>query len=499
MTGSTRRLSDVARHLVIPEGIVTSQFPRVYRRLLDVGVSFDQWQQGFGTVALGCRESGKYAASIGGVVASIPRQVGKTYTVGNLIIGLCLEFPNLRAIWTSHHNRTTTNTFRSMQSMVRREKLWPHIAPNGIRTANGEQEIRFANGSIIMFGAREQGFGRGMDAIDVEVFDEAQILGVKALEDMVPATNAARHEHGGLVFFIGTPPRPTDDGDAFTSKRKKALAGLTLHQVYCEISADPDTEPDDQSKFHTFNPSYPHRTPLDAMLRMRENIPDEDSWRREAMGIWPPDTDADDTEHVIDLEQWSDMGKAAPALTGSIALAVDMTPDRKWCSIAAAQRVADGAVHVEVGFHQAPSDEVVPFIIRLIERWEPCALVIDKQSPAMTLVNPLLQAGIEAETTTTTEFVQACGNFYDDAVNAKLSHTGDPLLYGAIEAAHWRDLAGGRAWNRKGQAQISPLVAASLAHYGLLTFGSRVVVPPASPAMDTDLMDVDELDIMGAF
>ena len=133
MTGTTprpseRKLSEVTRHLVIPKGIVTSQFPRVYKRLQDVGVSFDRWQQGFGQIALGCRESGKYAASIGGVVASIPRQVGKTYTVGNLIIGLCLEFPGMRVIWTSHHNRTTTNTFRSMQSMVRKKKVWPHVA-----------------------------------------------------------------------------------------------------------------------------------------------------------------------------------------------------------------------------------------------------------------------------------------------------------------------------------------------------------------------------------
>ncbi|MCH5645152.1 terminase [Gordonia sp. ABSL49_1] len=307
-TVSTPRLSEVARHLIIPEGIVTSAFPRVYRRLTDVGVSFDLWQQGFGQVALGCRADGKYAATIGGVVAPWPRQVGKTYTVGNLVIGACLEFPGLRAIWTSHHNRTTTNTFRSMQAMVRRRRVAPHIAYNGIRTANGEQEIRFANGSIIMFGAREQGFGRGMDAIDWEIFDEAQILGLKALEDMVPATNAAKHQHGGLVFFLGTPPRPGDDGEAFTTKRAKALAGKTADQVYCEISADPSTDPDDQSMYHTFNPSYPHRTPLESMLRMRENIPDAESWRREAMGIWPADGVA-----VVSAQRWRELADPGPS------------------------------------------------------------------------------------------------------------------------------------------------------------------------------------------
>src|SRR5690606_16206925 len=162
----------------------------------------------------------------------------------------------------------TTNTVGSMQGMVRRRKVWPHIAPNGIRTANGEQEIKFADGSIIMFGAREHGFGRGMDAIDVLVFDEAQILSLKALEDMVPSTNQARNPHGALVFFIGTPPRPTDDGEAFTAKRTRALAGDAEDMMYVEIGADPDADLDDREVWAQMNPSFPHRTPVESMLRM---------------------------------------------------------------------------------------------------------------------------------------------------------------------------------------------------------------------------------------
>src|SRR5437899_2664693 len=136
-TLTTPRLSEVARHLVIPDGIETSVWPRVQRRLSDAGVFFDPWQQGFASAALGCRENGKYAATIGGVVASIPRQVGKTFTVGHIVIGLCLEFPGSRWIWTSHHNRTTTNTFRAFQGLVKQKGIAPHLAPGGgIRTAN---------------------------------------------------------------------------------------------------------------------------------------------------------------------------------------------------------------------------------------------------------------------------------------------------------------------------------------------------------------------------
>lgn len=489
MTGTTlrpseRKLSEVARHLVIPDGIVTSQFPRVYKRLQEVGVSFDRWQQGFGQISLGCRDSGKYAASIGGVVASIPRQVGKTYTVGNLIIGLCLEFPGLRVIWTSHHNRTTTNTFRSMQSMVRKKKIWPQVA--AIRTANGEQEIVFTNGSIIMFGAREQGFGRGMEAIDIEVFDEAQILGVKALEDMVPATNAAKHEHGGLVFFIGTPPRPTDDGEAFATKRKKAIKGLTRDQVYVEISADPDTDPDDHSKFATFNPSYPHRTPLESMLRMRENIPDEDSWRREAMGVWPDDDDqGPQTWQIVAENQWNGLVDY-PALTGTIGIGIARV-GAQWV-IAAAQRTDDDRIHVEVGYLRiAANPDIVDLIARVDDVLQPCAIATDARSPAAVIETPLKAAGIELIKSTANQAALMSSGFVDDAEDGLLSHAGQRVLDLALRSAGKRLLPRGD-WvvDAAGDPEVAPLLAVVVARWALLTFESRVSGPAAAPAFDRD-------------
>lgn len=465
MTVSTPRLSEVARHLIIPEGITTSVFPRVYRRLTDVGVSFDTWQQGFGRVALGCRDPlpgedyGRYAASVGGVVASWPRQIGKTYTVGNLLIGLCLEFPGFRAIWTSHHNRTTTNTFRSMQSMVRAKKIWPHVA--AIRTANGEQEIVFVNGSIIMFGAREQGFGRGMDKIDAEVFDEAQILGLKALEDMVPATNAAKHPHGGLVIFIGTPPRPTDDGEAFTTKRAKALSGNTKDQLYCEISADPDVSPEDESKIGTWNPSYPHRTTLDAIRRMLENIPDEDSRRREMQGIWDESGGA-----VFTAAQWSALDDDGPAAdVKPNALAVDMS-HRREVSVAAAW-VVDESTHTEEVWADSDPLDAVDWIAQAAGRRIP--VLVDSASPAMALVPELKARRCNVAVTSATEMAKACGMVFDLVTAGLLTHAAQDSVASAVAGARKRPIrdAGGWGWDRRdGNVNIAPLVALTLSALG---------------------------------
>src|SRR5690625_7219927 len=85
-TVSTPRLSEVARELVIPEGIATSLFPRVRRRLEAMRVQFDAWQEGAATVALGCRGDGEFAATVGGVVWASQGEVGKCVTVGCLMI-----------------------------------------------------------------------------------------------------------------------------------------------------------------------------------------------------------------------------------------------------------------------------------------------------------------------------------------------------------------------------------------------------------------------------
>lgn len=480
---TTPKLSEVARHLVYPDTIAGSEFGRVYERLSDVGVRFDEWQKGFGSIALGFDKNGKYAATIGGVVASIPRQVGKTFTVGNLLIGLCLLFPNLRVAWTSHHNRTTTNTFRSMQGMVRRKLIEPYLAPNGIRTANGEQEIRFHNGSIIMFGAREQGFGRGMDAIDVEVFDEAQILTLKALEDMVPATNQARNPHGGLIFFLGTPPRPTDNGEAFTAKREQAITGKSTDMVYVEISADPDADPDDRSQWAKMNPSYPHRTPLESMLRMRANIPDDDAWRREAMGIWPAEGGG-----VISAEQWASLADVDSEPLDPVSFSVYVNRMQTQAAIGVAGYRADGKIHV--GVVPASSDDPSRYYLpgmawiparvkELVDKWKPCATVIDEKSAAGALIEDIGVLGVEVEKATAVKLASACSRFLSAVNEDELRHRGDPALAASVCAGKKRELLDSWAWDRKDtSSDITQLVAVTLALHGLVTFGRVQDVVP---------------------
>ena len=192
MSRSAPKLSEAARHLLIPSGIVSSEWPRV-RQLAQalLGIEFDYWQDALGMLILAKRADGRYAAGIGGVVMSLCRQVGKTFLIGSMVFMLCILHPGLLVLWTAHRSRTSDETFGDMRSMARRKGARRRIAR--IRSANGQQEVAFANGSRILFGARERGFGRGFKGVGIVILDEAQILTETAMSDMVHATVSYTH------------------------------------------------------------------------------------------------------------------------------------------------------------------------------------------------------------------------------------------------------------------------------------------------------------------
>ena len=96
MSPGTARLSEVARHVIQPAGIVSTGWPSVRDTCARLGWGFDGWQDGAGRLILAKRADGLYAADT--VVMSIPRQVGKTYLIGAIVFALCIIHPNLTVL-----------------------------------------------------------------------------------------------------------------------------------------------------------------------------------------------------------------------------------------------------------------------------------------------------------------------------------------------------------------------------------------------------------------
>lgn len=384
---STRHLSEVARHVIVPSGIVSTGWPAVRDRLAQFSIPFDVWQQDGGKLILAKRENGMYAAGVGGVVLSIPRQVGKTYMIGWIIFALCTIFSGLTVIWTAHHTRTSNETFMKMRAMATKAKVRPYVAT--VRATNGEQAVIFTNGSRILFGARDQGFGLGFDQVDVLVLDEAQRVKEVAMADMVPATNAAPN---GLVIMMGTPPRPTDTGDVFLNRRTEALNGDT-DTLYIELSADRDARIIDWAQVAKANPSYPHRTSREAILRMQKLLADDDNFRREAYGVWDELTT---TRAHFNLDHWQALKVPTAPQSGRKCYAVRFTPDGSLVALAAAIRPDDGGpIFTESRGARSVADGLGWLIDFLVERAPMAAqIVIEGKGGVGFLVNALRDRGV---------------------------------------------------------------------------------------------------------
>lgn len=451
-----RPLSAVARHVITPDGIVSTSWPKVRDTCHRLGWGFDGWQDGAGRLILSKRADGQYAADT--IVISIPRQVGKTYLIACIIFALCLLEPGLKVIWTAHRKTTAAETFRQFDGMAKRPKVAAHVRQ--VFRGKGDEAIWFNNDSHIMFGARESGFGRGMSDVDVLVFDEGQILPESTLEDMGATQNVAGNP---LTFVIGTPPRPRDDGEFFTLLRQEALDGESDATLYIETSADRGSDPMDRVQWRKGNPSFPHRTSERAMLRLRKKLKNDDAWNREARGIWDELTKQ---FSPVNGALWVDgVDVGPPDGTKPAALGVDMSHDRQ-ISVGACWLEEDSA-HVEEVWAGVDEPGAVDWVVARAGRRMP--VVIDTMSPASSMIPVLKARGVKVHAGSAGDMARGCGLIVSDLDAGRLTQSDQESLNDARDGARKRAIgtAGGWGYDRKDPSvHIHPLVAVTMARVG---------------------------------
>ena len=466
------KLSEVAKHLSIPEGIVSSEWPAVHKTCREkLGITFDPWQQDIGRLILTKRVDGTLTTTVDGVGMSLPRQVGKTYLLAGMVFALCVNRPGLLVIWTAHHMATSGETFLAMQGFSRRAKVAPHIKQ--VYTGSGDEEIRFHNGSRILFGARERGFGRGIPGVDILIMDEAQILSDKAMSNMLATMNTSRF---GLHLYIGTPPKPEDMSESFTRMRTEALAGKLPDGAWVEFGAPRDTKSSDRKLWAVANPSFPHRTPVQSMLRLQRKLTDGD-WRREGLGIW--DDEADVASHVIMNDEWEATAVVAPPPDGIRSLGVKFAADGSRVAVSGALKHENG-VHVElVGAHSGSMNAGTASLVAWVaDRWKNyAAIVVDGKSHAGAFVNALLEAGVSKRAIvvpTWPEVSTANAMLLDAIVLRQMTHLGiegqraldDSALHSTKKL---RGTEGAWSFAPIGDADVTPIGSAALAHWGAKT------------------------------
>lgn len=469
MTGLVRQLKPRqnpgllpdAHLLVLPADIAYTIAPARIAVAEKLGLGMDGWQQDVSRVLWARRADGSPAADT--VCLSVPRQAGKTYTIAANVMSECLIEDNLTVAWTAHHNKVMLETFGSLRALAQQPLVAAHVSKVNASAEN--RSITFTNGSRIVMAARESGALRGVAKVGILVLDEAQILSDSAMSDILPTQNAADN---ALTLMMGTPPRPKDPSEAWSGRRKDAVeafkAGRPLElAAWIEFSADEDAETDDHAQWRKANPSFPKRTPLRALRKLRRDLT-EDHFRREALGIWDDTT----TPAVIPPDVWAKAVDEKSVPVERLVFGVDISPDRQRASVVLAGLNKHGRIHVELDQQFAGVEGVLGWLERRCAKNDISAVVVDAKGPASTLLPALRKARLRPVVTNTDDMANACAGFFDAAISGELCHINQAQLTESLFNARKRAIGDRWAWNRKdNDSDITPIVAATLACWGV--------------------------------
>lgn len=422
------------------------------------GLTPDPWQLRVLDAWLG-ESGGRWTSPRAGL--AVPRQNGK-----NALLEIRELFGMValgeKFLHTAHEVKTARKAFLRLAGFFENLREWPELATlvETIRKTNGQEAIVLTNGGSVEFVARSRGSGRGY-TVDVLVCDEAQELTDEQLEALLPTISSAPLQNP-QTLFTGTPPPPGTGAEVFVRTRQDAIEGGDPRLAWHEWSVDAaDYDLDDREAWAATNPSLGRRLRLDVLEIERAQM-SEEGFARERLGLW--DTSAHHS--VIDLELWAMLADRGSKMVGQVTFAVDVPHDRSWASIAVAGRRADGLHHVEIIDRRRGTDWVAARVKELRTKWRSGPVALDAGGPAGSLLPDLAAARVEVVPVSTREMSQACGAFYDYAVQKNLRHLDQPELNSALNGARKRPVGDAWVWRRKDAiAEIAGLVAATLAVY----------------------------------
>jgi hypothetical protein len=433
----------------------------------------------------------------------VPRQNGKSeILIQRCLYGLFKLGETI--IYTAQRWKTARDAWKRTMQIIK-SRAWLRNRVVRSTCSQGEGVIELESGESISFGTRSNDTGRGLTKVDLIIYDEAYNLTDGELSAMSFVQMAAENPQT-IYASSAVNAEQHPNGAVLAAIRKRGL-GFDEGLYFAEYMAPDEMDRESEETWKYANPSYGVVQTAEKILQIMKRLATaagRKGFDVEALGRgdWPVEVEAASWSVIPELV-WTDLKvDVRPELTGPVAIAIDRSHGGRRWAISAAQRTVDGRIHVEVGYFKTASNaDAVSYLIAIIAAWDPCALVIDSKSPAKVLLPLLIAAGIEPIMGTASNMIAACQGLFDDATDSMLCHTNQPALTGALEGAAKRTLPGGDwAWAQLGDVVISPLVAATLARWALITFGALVSkTMNSSPTTGADRKsDVEEFDALSA-
>ncbi len=418
------------------------------------------WQQHVADVALEVdRSTCRFAYRE--IVLTVPRRSGKSA----LLLAVLLH----RMIGMSRPQIAAFTMQNGLQARMRLRREWKPLLEKSpaLRDAfdpsmfSGAEALIFRNGSRLEVSAGTSSSGHGA-TLDLAVVDEAFDQPDDRLEQAFRP--AIRTQPDAQLWWVSTAGSPTDLW--FRRKVENARAGVDAPTgtAIFEWSAAEDADASSPETWWGCMPALGFvradgsgltESDIAEEYEAMTRDGDESGFRRAYCNQW---VDRGVGEGAFLLDVWRQL--ADPTVErggGRRVFAVAIHPNREWSTIAVAWQRPDGLRQVEIADNRPGTDWVSARIAELQRRWGGTVRV---DTPSRGLV-----PGAEEPS----QAVQArAHNALADAVQARtVRHDADRALDLSVRAARWRPMGDTRTLERKGAADISPLIAVALAYDGL--------------------------------
>ncbi len=418
---------------------------------------------------------GKPVAFESAVIA--PRQNLKSGALEMAALGWLFLTQEPLVTWSAHEFKTTMESFRHLTQLVegcdflRREVKWIH---RGV----GSESIELTNNRRLLFKARTKGSGRGLTG-NKTILDEAFALRPMHMGAILPtmaATPNGQTAYGSSAGMV--------DSDVLRGIRDRGRNGTGGRLAYVEWG---DPQPnvcqaedcghelsavgcalDDMDRLARVNTALDRRITRDTLRALRQAMPPEE-FAREFLGWWD---ERATTDSDLSAADWSALaGSAGPS--GRLVMAVDVAPSQAWSSI-----VACGNGVIELVDRRRGTSWLPERMADLAERHNVDTFAVDPVGPVGGVLPELERAGLPLALVDGKESVRACGALVAAVADKSLSHRGEPEFLAAVGGSSRRSVGDGWKWSRRDSTvDISPLVAATLAHWLWLSRAGEPITP----------------------
>lgn len=424
-----------------------------------LGFDLFDWQRYVADVGLEKDQEGSYKYR--SVCAQVGRQNGKSKLIETRIAFELLQPKRHVAYTAQDRNMAKSKWEEHLLSFQMSPKFAKRIAR--VSRVNGSEKIYMRNGSTYGIVTPNDKGARGL-SLNLMVIDEALTHPLSLIANLQPTLATKRN---GQLWILSNAGRP---GESELLEHYREIGHREIAEPQNKLAWFewcPESDEFDYMNEEVWYQAIPslheEKGVLLEAVREAATTNSPEIFTKEWLNVWP----SRDAVQVINTELWDSLARTDITVGNQIVFGVDISRERDRASIGASGLVRD-YTPVELIECKEGTSWILPRLVELCKKYN-TKVVIDTGSPAASLIPELEKQNIGVMSIHLRDYARACGSFYD-AVQAKtISHLDDPNLRSAIMGSTKRPLGDSWAWNRQSTTNITPLVAVTLARYGVVT------------------------------